>query len=111
MTQRVLLLCLDRESVRPFLRNLLLPDLGCLVPVSRRQEGRQGPWQVGRSIVPFGAKGLGEEVGLCGQTLFSGVNHTAPWGPDIPGEPAPWTSSQGLALGESLLLWKSFPMR
>ena len=57
MTQHSLLLCLERESVRPFLRPL--PDLGCLVPVSRRQKGRQGPRQVGRSDVPFGAKGLG----------------------------------------------------
>lgn len=81
MTQRVLLLCLERESVRPFLRNLLLPDLGCLVPVSRRQEGRQGPRQAGRSDVPFGAKGLVEEAGLSGHTPFSGVNHTAPLGP------------------------------
>ena len=79
MTQHSLLLCLERESVRPFLRPL--PDLGCLVPVSRRQKGRQGPRQVGRSDVPFGAKGLGEEAGLCGNTPFSGVSHTAPLGP------------------------------
>ena len=46
------------------------------------------------------------------ETLLSRGSATQlPWGPDIPGEPAPWTNSQGLALGESLLPWKSFLRR
>ena len=57
--------------MRPFLGNLLLPDLGCIIPATRRKEVRQGPRQVGGPDVPFGAKGLGEVAGLWRTHLFS----------------------------------------
>lgn len=48
VTQRVLLLCLERERWELFLRNLLLPDLGCLVPVSggKREAGATASWKI-----------------------------------------------------------------